>query len=37
VGRRSPTTARSEYFLWRRAFMDDQRYISEATLRAASG
>jgi hypothetical protein len=28
---------RSEYFLWRRAFMDDQRYISEATLRAASG
>ena len=23
---------RSEYFLWRRAFMDDQQYISEATL-----
>jgi spermidine synthase len=29
---------RSEYFLWRRAFMDDQQYISEASLlRAASG
>jgi spermidine synthase len=28
---------RSEYFLWRRAFMDDQQYISEASLlRAAS-
>jgi spermidine synthase len=23
---------RSEYFLWRRAFMDDQRYINEAAL-----
>jgi spermidine synthase len=29
---------RSEYFLWRRALMDDQQYISEASLlRAASG
>jgi spermidine synthase len=29
---------RSEYFLWRRAFMDDQQYISESTLlRAAPG
>jgi spermidine synthase len=29
---------RSEYFLWRRAFMDDRQYISEASLlRAASG
>jgi spermidine synthase len=28
---------RSEYFLWRRAFMDDRNYISEATLRAAAG
>jgi spermidine synthase len=26
---------RSEYFLWRRAFMDDGAYISEASLRAA--
>jgi spermidine synthase len=29
---------RSEYFLWRRALMDDQQYISESTLvRAAPG
>jgi spermidine synthase len=29
---------RSEYFLWRRALMDDQRYISESTLvRATPG
>jgi spermidine synthase len=28
---------RSEYFLWRRAFMDDPQYITEATLRHASG
>jgi spermidine synthase len=27
---------RSEYFLWRRAFMDDQQYISEATLLRAA-
>jgi spermidine synthase len=27
---------RSEYFLWRRAFMDDARYITEATLRQAT-
>ena len=27
---------RSEYFLWRRAFMDDQQYISESTLLRAS-
>jgi spermidine synthase len=27
---------RSEYFLWRRAFMDDPRYIGEATLRRAA-
>jgi spermidine synthase len=28
---------RSEYFLWRRAFMDDQRYINGTLLRAAAG
>jgi hypothetical protein len=28
---------RSEYFLWRRAFMDDGSYIRPATLRAAAG
>jgi hypothetical protein len=28
---------RSEYFLWRRAFMDDQRYISPSLLRKAAG
>jgi spermidine synthase len=28
---------RSEYFLWRRAFMDDQRYISPSMLRQAAG
>jgi spermidine synthase len=28
---------RSEYFLWRRAFMDDQRYISPSRLRKAAG
>jgi spermidine synthase len=27
---------RSEYFLWRRAFMDDQEYITEATLLRAA-
>jgi len=27
---------RSEYFLWRRAFLDDRSYITEATLRAAT-
>jgi spermidine synthase len=27
---------RSEYFLWRRAFMDDRRYIDEAMLRGAT-
>jgi spermidine synthase len=27
---------RSEYFLWRRAFMDDQGYVDEASLRAAA-
>jgi spermidine synthase len=27
---------RSEYFLWRRAFMDDARYITEAGLRQAT-
>ncbi|HZA84399.1 MAG TPA: hypothetical protein VFC13_23465, partial [Actinomycetes bacterium] len=27
---------RSEYFLWRRAFMDDASYITEATLRRAT-
>jgi spermidine synthase len=27
---------RSEYFLWRRAFMDDKAYIKEGTLRAAA-
>jgi spermidine synthase len=27
---------RSEYFLWRRALMDDARYITEATLRQAT-
>jgi hypothetical protein len=27
---------RSEYFLWRRAFMDDRTYINEAILRAAT-
>jgi spermidine synthase len=27
---------RSEYFLWRRAFMDDRSYISEASLLAAA-
>jgi spermidine synthase len=27
---------RSEYFLWRRAFMDDQAYINEATLLSAT-
>ena len=27
---------RSEYFLWRRAFMDDQQYISESTLLGAA-
>jgi spermidine synthase len=27
---------RSEYFLWRRAFMDDQRYVTEAMLRQAT-
>jgi spermidine synthase len=27
---------RSEYFLWRRAFMDDQTYISDSMLRAAA-
>ncbi|HKQ00755.1 MAG TPA: hypothetical protein VJ735_10540, partial [Actinomycetes bacterium] len=27
---------RSEYFLWRRAFMDDQAYISDSMLRAAA-
>jgi hypothetical protein len=26
---------RSEYFLWRRAFMDDKRYISPSLLRDA--
>jgi spermidine synthase len=28
---------RSEYFLWRRAFMDDQRYIRPSMLRQAAG
>jgi spermidine synthase len=28
---------RSEYFLWRRAFMDDQRYINGTMLREAAG
>jgi spermidine synthase len=28
---------RSEYFLWRRAFMDDKRYISPSLLRKAAG
>ena len=28
---------RSEYFLWRRVFMDDQRYISPSMLRQAAG
>jgi hypothetical protein len=28
---------RSEYFLWRHAFMDDQRYISPSMLRQAAG
>jgi spermidine synthase len=27
---------RSEYFLWRRAFMDDQAYVDEYSLRAAA-
>jgi spermidine synthase len=27
---------RSEYFLWRRAFMHDKAYVNEATLRAAT-
>jgi spermidine synthase len=27
---------RSEYFLWRRVFMDDQQYINEATLLSAT-
>jgi spermidine synthase len=27
---------RSEYFLWRRAFMDDQAYVDESSLRAAA-
>jgi hypothetical protein len=27
---------RSEYFLWRRAFMDDRRYIGQRSLRAAA-
>jgi hypothetical protein len=27
---------RSEYFLWRRALMDDQEYITEATLLRAT-
>jgi hypothetical protein len=27
---------RSEYFLWRRAFMDDKAYVNEAMLRAAT-
>ena len=26
----------SEYFLWRRVFMDDRRYIDEPMLRAAT-
>ena len=28
---------RSEYFLWRRAFLADKAYISEPMLRAATG
>jgi hypothetical protein len=27
---------RSEYFLWRRAFMDDQAYVDEYSLRQAA-
>jgi hypothetical protein len=27
---------RSEYFLWRRAFLDDRSYITERMLRAAT-
>jgi len=27
---------RSEYFLWRRAFMQDKAYVTEAMLRAAT-